>query len=458
MPWLRFSLWSTRATSRLLPLLLAGLCLPLVAHGQTQASQSESGYDWAMDANFIPRLPNVPVRSYVLLDTYTNRVIASRNAHEKVAPASITKVMTAYVVGNAIRNGELQLSDIVTVSKPVSGSRMFLRSGDKVTVEQLLYGIAVLSGNDASLALAEKVAGTEEAFAEYMNLHARRLGLENTQWSDAMGLADVSTHHSTAHDLALLTSAFIVEFPDIYAMFSKRDYTYRDIRQFNRNTLLRTDDSIDGVKTGYTEDAGYCLVASAVRGDRRLIAVVLGAGLLSEEDLSSQAVGLLGEDQKIDRRQGEEDRNQAASQLLEYGFRFFETLHIGSALAERTRIPVRGASTGFDEPALAVGLDADTGLVIPRDAVDDLRITAILEPVVYAPVAEKQVVGKLYAHLGGRVLATAPLVALHEVESGGIFSMLIARIRVSIGEAFGMHQPEQPPGGDGLEIPASSNL
>ncbi|MEQ8660233.1 MAG: D-alanyl-D-alanine carboxypeptidase family protein [Gammaproteobacteria bacterium] len=342
-------------------------------------------------------VPRLDARSYVLYDHASGRVLAETNADERVEPASITKVMTVYVAGQALREGLIKLGDEVVVSEKawkMEGSRMFIEVGTRVTVDQLLDGIIVQSGNDASVALAEHVSGTEEVFAGLMNEQARRLGMKNSSFANATGLPHPDTY-STARDLALLASALVRDFPALYARFAREEYTYNDIRQPNRNRLLYRDDSVDGIKTGHTEAAGYCLLTSAQRDGSRLIAAVMG----SDSDTA---------------------RTEASQALLNYGFRFFETREVyakGSVLAEPH-------VWGGEVETVPVGPDHAVTLTIPRGRYDDLVARATMIEPLRAPLATGQRVGTMSIVLENETVAEIELTALRDIAEGSIFSRL----------------------------------
>ncbi|MCG8325297.1 MAG: D-alanyl-D-alanine carboxypeptidase, partial [Thiotrichales bacterium] len=253
-------------------------------------------------AGMIPAAPGLNATSYLLMDHHSGQVLVEKDIHKRLPPASLTKMMTVYVAASELAENHLSMSDIVVVSEKawrMPGSRMFIEVNKKVSVEDLLKGIIVQSGNDASVALAEYISGSEEVFANQMNEHARRLGMTNTHYTNSTGLPD-EQHYTTAYDLAILAQALIRDFPELYAWHAIKEFTYNKIKQNNRNNLLWRDNSVDGIKTGHTEAAGYCLVASALRDDMRLISVVMGAG-------------------------GSESRIKASQSIINYGFRFYET-------------------------------------------------------------------------------------------------------------------------------------
>lgn len=345
----------------------------------------------------IPVPPTIEASSFILLDHQTGKVLAENNADVKLAPASLTKIMTVYVVFKEIANGHLHLDDLATISKKAwstSGSRMFVEVNDRVKIEDLLKGVIIQSGNDASVALAEHVAGSEEVFAAMMNQQAERLGMKNTQFKNSDGLP-VEGHYTTARDLALLTMALIKEFPDFYPWFSQQEFVYNKIVQHNRNQLLGRDPSVDGVKTGHTDEAGYCLVASALRNDMRLISVVMGA-----KSTNARAV-----------------QNQ---NLLNYGFRFYEAhkLYDGKKSLSDARV-WKG-----DIKELPLGLAEDLYATIPRGHYDDLKAVIHVDKNITAPVKEGDKLGSVEVSFKGEPIIKKDLVALKTVEKGNIFRQL----------------------------------
>jgi D-alanyl-D-alanine carboxypeptidase (penicillin-binding protein 5/6) len=349
----------------------------------------------------VPAPPKLAVASFILIDFQTGTVLAEHSADDRAEPASLTKIMTSYVAADALSSGAIALDDITTVSERawrMEGSRMFIEVNKQVTVDELLQGVIIQSGNDASVALAEHISGTEEVFASVMNQQAARLGMNNSGFANSTGWPDPGTY-STARDLALLAAAFIRDFPEIYRRFSEREFTYAGIRQFNRNRLLNRDASVDGVKTGHTEAAGYCLVSSADRGGMRLVAAVMGA----ESDAA---------------------RTQASQALLNYGFRFFETRKIYHADEIVASAKVwKGKS---DEVKLSVA--EDLYVAIPRGQFDAVEATAEVSESVQAPVDQGQTIGNVVLKLDGRVIASSPLVATHAIAQGSIFSRAIDEI------------------------------
>ncbi len=361
-----------------------------------------SALAWA-DAAPVPAAPGVSAKAYFLQDFHSGYVLAEENGDERLEPASLTKIMTAYVVSHELKEGHIHLDDKVRVSEKAwrtGGSRMFIEVGTEVSVEDLLKGMIVQSGNDASVALAEHVAGSEEAFAELMNREAKRLGMTNSHFVNATGLPDPN-HYTTARDLARLSAALIRDFPDHYAWHSIHKFTYNNITQYNRNRLLWRDDSVDGVKTGHTSTAGYCLVASAKRDDMRLISVLMGAKSDSERASESQ-------------------------KLLNYGFRFYETHRLYEAAKPLSQVRVwKGA-----REAVAVGLRDDLYVTVPRDQYDKLSATMEVDPRIVAPVIKGARKGTLKISLSGKELLDRPLIALDSVPVGSLWQRLTDAVRL----------------------------
>ena len=332
-----------------------------------------------------PAAPTIAASGYILMNHNTGKVLAENNADVKLAPASLTKIMSVYVVFREISNGHLHLDDLVTISQKAwqtPGSRMFIEVGNQVKVEDLLKGVIIQSGNDASVALAEHIAGDEATFAAMMNQHAERLGMKNSHFEDSNGLP-IENHYTTARDLAILTQALIKEFPDYYRWFSQKEFTFNNIVQHNRNQLLSRDETVDGVKTGFTDAAGYCLVASALRNDMRLISVVMGAS-------SPNA-------------RANENQN-----LLNYGFRFFEShkLYQGKTSLAEARI-WKG-----DTKNIQLGLAEDLYASIPRGHYADLKAAINIDKKITAPVKEGTKVGTVNVTLKDEVIANKDLIAL----------------------------------------------
>lgn len=345
----------------------------------------------------IPAPPQVSASSYILMDATSGEIIVESNSYEQLPPASLTKMMTAYIVERAIAQGDVKLHDEVPISVKAwrtGGSKMFIKEGTKVKLEDLLKGVIIQSGNDASIALAEYVAGSETAFADIMNQQAAELGMTSSMWHNSTGLP-ADGHVSTAHDLAILARAIIQDYPQQYAVYAEKYFTYNNIRQPNRNRLLWRDKSVDGLKTGHTEEAGYCLVASAVRGDMRLISVVMGTA-------------------------SEDARAKETQKLLNYGFRYYETETLYSAAESLAQSKVWGGAV----EEFNLGVARDVIVTIPRGHKSELDAQIEIEPVIKAPVAVGDVFGRLIVKLDGETIVDEKLVALGDVPEGGFFKRL----------------------------------
>ena len=351
---------------------------------------------WAQPA--VPAPPTIDATGYLLIDMDSDRVLAAKGPEQRLEPASLTKIMTAYAVFRELREGSIKASDEVLISEKAwktPGSRMFIEVNKRVTVEDLLKGMVIQSGNDASVALAEYIAGSEEAFANLMNDHARRLGMHNTHFVNSTGLPDPE-HYTTPQDIVLVTEATIREFPELYKLYAVKEFTFNEIRQHNRNNLLWRDDSVDGVKTGHTEAAGYCLVASAKRDGMRLISVVMGT-------------------------KGEKARIRESSALLNYGFRFFETHRLYGAADRLTRARVWMG----DREEVSLGLAEDLSVTIPRRQYDKLNARTEIRPQLQAPLSKGQKVGDVIIELAGGEVARRPLVALEDIAEGGLWRQAV---------------------------------
>ncbi len=348
-------------------------------------------------APIIPPPPQVAASSYLLMDADTGRILVEENANEPLPPASLTKIMTSFLAAVELEAGRVQHTDQVPISVKAwraPGSRMFVREGTEVPFDDLLRGMIIQSGNDASIAIAEHIAGSEDAFASMMNQQAAELGMHNSHFMNATGLP-AEGHMTSAWDLAQLAVALINRFPDHYAYYSERSFTYNDIEQPNRNRLLWRDKTVDGMKTGHTEEAGYCLVASALRDGMRLISVVMGTA-------------------------SENARMQESQKLLSYGFRYFETqmLYDADVPLKTSRI-YYGASEEVE-----LGLTEAVTVTIPRGSYDDLAAELVIPNTLEAPVAAGAELGELVLTLGDEEVHRAPLVALAPIEEAGIFSKL----------------------------------
>lgn len=349
----------------------------------------------------LPPPPQVPVRGYILMDYESGNTLADMKGQERMEPASITKLMTGYVIYKAIKSGKTRLDDKVTITEKAwktAGSKMFVKVGTQVSAEELLMGMVVQSGNDATVALAEHIAGSEETFVKLMNQEAERLGLKNSHFTNASGLPDAN-HYMSGRDIAVLTRAMIRDFPEHYGRYAVRSFKYNNIDQPNRNRLLFTDSSVDGVKTGHTESAGYCLVSSAKRNDTRLIGVVLGAVK-------------------------EKDRFAASQALLNYGFSFFESrkLHDANTPIVTTRI-WKGK-----ESELPLGLTYPLYVTVPKGQAPQVSTTTTVQPKILAPAGKNQPFGEIVVKVGDQEVSKTPLVALKEVPESGWFGRLLDSI------------------------------
>lgn len=351
----------------------------------------------AQAAALIPAAPKLAANSYILVDADSGRVLVEHNADKQLPPASLTKMMTAYLVEAEIAKQNISPDDKVRVSVKAwkaPGSRMFIKEGDSVVISDLLKGIIIQSGNDASIAVAEHIGGSEDAFADLMTQQARVLGMNNTQYMNATGLP-AEGHFSTARDLSVLANHIIKDFPEQYSVYAEKYFTYGGIRQPNRNRLLWRDKSVDGLKTGHTEEAGYCLVASASRNDMRLISVVMGTN-------------------------SDKARSRESQKLLAYGFRYFETLKPYSA-GDVLNEPRLWAG---EKEKVKLGIKDDLYMTIPRGQAKRLTAKLNVNKVIKAPVQAGQSFGVVQISLDGEVLAERPLVALESVQEGGFFKRL----------------------------------
>jgi D-alanyl-D-alanine carboxypeptidase (penicillin-binding protein 5/6) len=349
---------------------------------------------YAQSAMPAPAPPIIGAKSYLVIDATTGHELASLDPDIPLAPASLTKIMTTYVVFAALRQGQIQLDDEVTISERawrMPGSRMFIEVGKRVTIEELLMGMIVQSGNDASVALAEHIAGTEGVFAQMMNQHAQQLGMLSSNFLNATGLP-AEGHVTTARDLATLARAIVEEFPDYYAWHAIKEYTFNDIKQDNRNSLLWRDPSVDGLKTGHTDDAGYCLVASAKRDGMRIVSVVLGTSSTKARADGSQA-------------------------LINYGFRFFETRLLYKAGEEVTTARVWKS----EKINSRLGVLEDLYITVRRGSYDNLESTLDIPAIVEAPIAAGQPVAELKIRLGEEQLLSTPLRALDDNPDGSLW-------------------------------------
>lgn len=352
----------------------------------------------AADRPIIPPPPSISASSHLLMDYDTGELLVETNADEPLPPASLTKIMTVYVASEELAAGRISVDDMVTISTNAwrtPGSRMFLEERSRVPVGALLKGVIIQSGNDASVAIAEHVAGSEGAFADMMNQQALALDMMSTQFQNATGLP-AENHYTTARDLSLLTRAMIERHPENYKLYSERSYTHNGIEQPNRNRLLWRDRTVDGVKTGHTEAAGYCLVASAEREGMRLLSVVMGT-------------------------KSDEARMRESQKLLSYGFRYFETQSLYEA-----GVPLKEAEIWYaDADTTQLGVEEAVVVTIPRGSYNDIEAELKVRRVVEAPITRGEKLGELILRLHGDVVHRAPLVALEDVAEAGIFSRAI---------------------------------
>ena len=356
-----------------------------------------AGTAFAQQPRPTPAPPIIGAKSYLVVDARTGHELATLDADKRLPPASLTKIMTAYVIFSALRDKQIGLQDEVTISEKawrMEGSRMFVEVGKRVSVEELLMGLIVQSGNDASVALAEYVAGSESVFAELMNQYAVQLGMLSTNFVNATGWPD-ENHYTTARDLATLARAMISEFPDYYKWHSVKEYTFNDIRQPNRNKLLWRDPSVDGLKTGHTEEAGYCLVSSAERNGMRVISVVMGAA-------------------------SEKSRADGSQALINYSFRFFETRPIYKANETVTTARVWKSANETSD----LGVLEDLYITIPRGSYDRLVSTIDMPAAIEAPVSSGQQIATLKIDLDGAEILKAPLSALADNPDGSMWQWL----------------------------------
>lgn len=356
-------------------------------------------------AGFIPPAPTLNASGYILVDAHSGQTLVTHNGEERLEPASLTKIMTGYVVFKELTNGRIRLDEEVLISEKAwrtPGSRMFVEVGTRVSVETLIKGMVIQSGNDASVALAEFVAGSEEAFAALMNNHAKTLGMINSHFINSTGLPH-QDHYTTAADMALLARAVITQFPDYYRWYSEKQFTYNNIKQSNRNLLLFRDKSVDGFKTGHTDAAGYCLVASAQREEMRLITVVMGT-------------------------KSERARADESQKLLNFGFRFYETHRLYGAEEPLKQIRVwQGA-----QQQLSIGIRQELFVTVPRGQYEQMQAAVAIDSAVIAPIEAGQTMGRVEIRMEQELIASPELIALHQVERGSLFQQLKDKLLMMI--------------------------
>ena len=366
-----------------------------------------------LSQSFVPNAPELNLKSYMLIESNTNTVIAESNSDGLVEPASMTKVMTAYVVADQIENDLIGIDDKVLISEKawkMGGSKMFIEVGKRVSILDLLKGIIIQSGNDAAVAIAEYVGGTEDGFVDLMNSYAGSLGMSNTNFTNSTGLPS-DQHLTSAKDLAILTSNFITKFPDIYALFKEKEFEYGGItgNKYNRNKLLWRDETADGVKTGHTSSAGYCLIGSAKRSNMRLITVVAGSDSANNSFSDTQ-------------------------RLLEYGFRFYATQKYFDANKEYTTVKVWGGK--IDN--LSLGVEEDISITLPRTNFKGIKVNYNAKNNIQAPITKGQKLGTLELISNEEIVLTADLVALNDVDAKGFFGRLWSRLVLWIMSLFGI--------------------
>ena len=366
-----------------------------------------------LSQSFVPNAPELNLKSYMLIEPNTNTVIAESNSDGLVEPASMTKVMTAYVVADQIKNDLISIDDKVLISEKawkMGGSKMFIEVGKRVSILDLLKGIIIQSGNDAAVAIAEYVGGTEDGFVDLMNSYAGSLGMSNTNFTNSTGLPS-DQHLTSAKDLAILTSNFITKFPDIYALFKEKEFEYGGItgNKYNRNKLLWRDETADGVKTGHTSSAGYCLIGSAKRSNMRLITVIAGSDSANNSFSDTQ-------------------------RLLEYGFRFYATQQYFDANTEYTTVKVWGGK--IDN--LSLGVEEDISITLPRTNFKGVKVNFNIKNNVQAPITKGQKFGTLEMISNEEIVLTADLVALNDIDAKGFFGRLWSRFVLWIMSLFGI--------------------
>lgn len=359
----------------------------------------------AFSATPIPAPPSFKSGGYVLMDSTTGTIIAEKEADTQLEPASLTKIMTAYLAFKELGSGRIALEDTTIVSEKAwktGGSRMFIEVNKTVSIDDLLHGLVIQSGNDAAVALAEHIAGSEAAFADLMNQEAKRLGMTGSHFVNATGWP-AEGHVTTARDLATLARAMIHDFPELYKLNSIKEFEFNNIKQYNRNKLLWRDKTVDGVKTGHTEAAGYCLVASAMREDMRLISVVLGTA-------------------------SDSARASSSSKLLNYGFRFYETRELYTAGQELTKSRIWKA----EKPEIRLGIKEGLTLLIPRGNYDLLKAELEFPQQIVAPVKAGDTIGEVIVNMDGKLVTKRPLIALEDITEAGFLTRMIDNIRLMI--------------------------
>ncbi|OGT43094.1 MAG: serine-type D-Ala-D-Ala carboxypeptidase [Gammaproteobacteria bacterium RIFCSPHIGHO2_12_FULL_37_34] len=359
--------------------------------------------------SFTPGTPNLDAASYILIDATSGKILAEKNADTKLPPASLTKLMSLYIISNAIKNGEIHMDDKVRISAKAwktEGSRMFIKVGDEVSVKDLLQGVIVASGNDATVALAEHIAGTEETFTLMMNQQAKMLGMNNSHFIDSTGLPN-KDHHSTARDLAILTQAYIKNFPEDYSYYSEKWFTYNGIKQPNRNRLLWRYQYADGLKTGHTSEAGYCLVASAKKDGMRLISIVMG-------------------------EPNDETRTEDSMKLMTYGFRFFETHKLYNGTTPLVQVRVWQG----EQSDVPLGIADDFYVTVPTGEYKRVQAAMELHHPLKAPIVKGKEYGTLKITLNNQVIASKALIALADNPQGGLWRRASDSVKFNLHKYF----------------------
>ncbi len=384
--------------------LLSLFSLPLITHAADFPSPPTDDDTTTETKTIIPSAPGLAAKSYLLIDNASGYIMAEKDSDQRVEPASLTKMMTVYVIDQALKHNKIKSDDKITVSENAwrsQGSRMFLKLNSEVPLEELLKGIVIQSGNDASVAVAEHIAGSEAAFADIMNHYAKELGMNNTHFVNATGLPDPD-HYTTAHDMAILARALIHEFPESYKLYSQKEFTFNNIKQTNRNRLLWLDDWVDGIKTGHTDSAGYCLVASGIKDGMRLISVVMGA-------------------------KNDNVRNDDTNKLLNYGYRFYET-----KMLYPKGTPIQQARVWMGkENYIDLGVDQDFYITLGKGQYDSLKANVTIDKNIKAPILAGQKLGVLSVLLDDKIIAEKPIIAMKEIPEANIFSRFYDYIALS---------------------------
>ncbi len=391
--------------------IITTLSLPWVFNNHAYASNIIPISAHPQQQFITPAAPTLDAKSYILIDAASGKILADKASDTKMAPASLTKLMSLYIIAGALKNGSIHLDDKVRISKKAwqtDGSRMFVKVGNEVPVADLLRGIIVASGNDATVAMAEYVAGTEEAFTNIMNAQAKALGMNNSNFLDSTGLPNPN-HYSTARDLAILARSLQKNFPDIYALFAEKWFTYQGIRQPNRNRLLWRYQYADGLKTGHTSDAGYCLVSSANKDGMRLISVIMGAP-------------------------NDEARTEDSMRLLTYGFRFYETHKLYKAGTTLTKARVW---KGMNKET-PLGINNDLYVTAPSGQYKNIKIQLVLNSPIKAPIAKGSKCGTINIVLNNQILSSEPLFAMNDNQMGGLWRRFTDSLNFSYNKLFAM--------------------